>query len=245
MPDLRARSNVEIVDAAFQLYSRNFALYFALGLIGSLASLFNMLGPIKLALFMSEHLAIFITGAIIAVILGLIAYCAYTVLTSALYHDQQIDLGEALSKAMRRLLPLFFAYLISSIAIGIGFVLLVIPGLILLVRLSLVLPVSILEENLSGTEPLSRSFALTKGHALKVIGMGCILFAILIIASLLEKVFPSLLPNVIGIVIGYLVAAVINPIVMVIGTIFYFDLRIRNEGYDIQALATDMAPNPA
>ena len=55
----------------------------------------------------------------------------------------------------------------------------------------------------------------------------------------------ELMESAIGIVIGYLIAAVINPIVLIIGTIFYFDLRIRNEGYDIQALATDMTPNPA
>lgn len=245
MPDLRARSNVEIIDAAFQLYSRNFPLYFALGLLGSIPALFNIAGPRTMERFINLHTGLFTILAIVGVIVAFIMYGAYIFLTSELYHDRTVDLGQVLGKALSRFIPVFIAYLLSSIVITIGFFLLIIPGIILLFRLCLVLPVTVLEEDRRGTDPLYRSAALTKGHAWKIFLMGLALFVILIAGFAIQKLFPALLPNAIGMVVAYLAAAAINPLVVVIGTLFYYDLRIRNEGYDIQALATNMAPAPA
>jgi len=245
MPDFRARSNVEIIDAAFQLYSRNFSLFFALGLIGAIPVIINLLRPQTLTTFMTEHTALFALFVCVAIIIAFLAYAAYITLAGDIYHERPVDLGHVLSKGSGRLGTLVIANILTGIVITIAAILLIIPGIYFAIRFAVVIPVSILEND-SGTDPLYRSFALTKGHTWKIVGMGLMLLVILIMSAIIEKTL-GLPPGVIGIVLGYLAAAALNPLLCIIGTIFYYDLRIRNEGYDIQALATGgmSTPTPA
>jgi hypothetical protein len=242
MPDLRARSNVEIIDAAFRLYSQNFSIYFALGLIGALPSLVNIVGTQTVQQYLLAHTVTFAIATLVAVIISMIMYGAYILLTADLYHGRPANLERTLSQALRRVIPLFAANVITGFAMMLGFIALIIPGIYVTIRLSMVTPAILLEDVGIGVA-LSRSFTLTKGHMGRIVLMLVAVFAISIINLLLIRLFPALIPGITGMVVGYLTAACLAPLLSIIWTITYYDLRIRNEGYDIQILAADTPPS--
>jgi hypothetical protein len=79
-------------------------------------------------------------------------------------------LGALLKRAFALLLPALAVSLIQGIGVGFGFVLLVIPGLWLLARLALVLPL-VATDHPDPIEALRASWALSKGRALRILGV--------------------------------------------------------------------------
>lgn len=79
-------------------------------------------------------------------------------------------LGELLGQGGRRLLPATAAWLMQGLAVGFGLVLFILPGLWLLARLALVLPLVATDEP-DPVNALGASWRLTNGHALRILAM--------------------------------------------------------------------------
>ena len=94
---------------------------------------------------------------------------SYLAVGSASTRGERITTKQAISRATDKALPLIGAGILSFIAIAVGFVLLVVPGFIMLGRLSLTLVV-MMEENLDAIASLKRSWNLTKGHTIEMLG---------------------------------------------------------------------------
>jgi hypothetical protein len=77
--------------------------------------------------------------------------------------SERITVGRAIAAALPILPFYFLASVASSIMIGIGFALLVVPGLYLLGRLAPVGPVVVAEARRNPIEAIGRTFALTRG----------------------------------------------------------------------------------
>src|SRR5947199_231202 len=58
---------------------------------------------------------------------------------------------------------LFVLDILLFVVVGVGFILLIVPGIILLGRL-IIAPYVLLDQNLTPIEALNRTWALTKGH---------------------------------------------------------------------------------
>jgi hypothetical protein len=82
-----------------------------------------------------------------------------------------VTVGGAIAGALALLIPYFLASLLSGLAIGLGFILLVVPGLYLLGRLGPLSAVVVAENRRNPLDALSRCFALTKGHGWAVLGL--------------------------------------------------------------------------
>jgi hypothetical protein len=82
--------------------------------------------------------------------------------------------GETLKEAAGRLPPGLAASLIQGIAFGFGLVLLILPGLYLLARLWLVIPL-IVAETRDPLDAIRRSWELTRGRGLQLMGFVAIL----------------------------------------------------------------------
>src|SRR6185503_11155775 len=76
-------------------------------------------------------------------------------------------LTEAYRWGLTRLWKVFVASLVSGLLIGVGCILLVIPGIIAICGLELVLPVATLEDE-TATGALGRSWELTSGHRWRI-----------------------------------------------------------------------------
>jgi hypothetical protein len=83
--------------------------------------------------------------------------------------------GETLGASAGRVLPAMAANLIQALGFGFGLLLLIVPGFYMLGRLSLVIPL-IVSETRDPLEAVRRSWDLTRGRGLQVMGWLALLF---------------------------------------------------------------------
>ncbi len=99
--------------------------------------------------------------------------------------------GGALSSGAGAWGRMFWTRLLSGIALLVGLLLLVIPGVYLLVRLALVEPVAVCER-VSGTTAMRRSYELTKGRFWLLFRLGLVLLGFLL-GVLVAVILPTAL----------------------------------------------------
>jgi len=187
---------------------------------------------------------LFITAAAGIVIYGL-AGGAVSVLARAAYLDEPIDVAYALRRTLGRMLPLLISTLVAFALIGIAFVFFIIPGLYLIAQFFAVRQAVVLEDQ-GAFAAIGRSSNLSRGNKLHILGT-LILVAILTTvvqfgAAMLINLQPS---KVITSVLVTALTIVVYPIFGITETVLYFDARIRNEGFDVEYLAsavTDASP---
>ncbi len=164
------------------------------------------------------------------------------------YLGEPVTLGRTLRYALSRLPAILWISIITSVVTIIGFILLIIPGIIAVVRLTLA-PAVLVVEDVRGTKAVARSWRLTHGHSWRVLGTlilsGLIsAFGAAIIQIPAEFAAGALGPDGWPIsALGSAVAsALITPFSLLIVVLLYFDLRVRKEGYDIEVMAQELAP---
>ena len=174
--------------------------------------------------------------------------------------------GSVLKETARRYLPLLgLVGVIILLAIGwyialvIGLVLLVLPGLVVLglavwmaIRWAMVVA-AMTAEDVGPINGLRRSWNLTRGQWWRVFGIlivvailqGVIAFGLSFLLGGIALLIPGLDSGVRGalvLIVTTLLNAVVTPIGTIAVTLLYFDLRVRNEGYDLDQLAQQTGP---
>lgn len=81
------------------------------------------------------------------------------------------ELRESFDYATQNILRFFVANLLSVLAVLGGLILLVIPGILIAMKFSMVNYILVDNPKMSGTEALSRSWDMTKGHMGKIFGI--------------------------------------------------------------------------
>lgn len=176
--------------------------------------------------------AVFMSGA-----LKVFSTAAATLLACSLIVGGPTDAPEIGRAALRApLLPLLATFATTTLAVAFGFVLLVVPGLVLLAWLLLALTVVVLEGG-SVNDAFSRSRALGQGFYLR--NLGIVACAIWLPAMLLNLVLEALRPEaMVGeAVLNSLVFAAIAPLESILTLLLYVDLRVRKEELDADRLA--------
>ena len=92
--------------------------------------------------------------------------------------NEKIDLKEMFSGFKANYLNIILAHLIWVAIVGIGFVFLIVPGIILACRLVFI-PYLVMDKNMEPVAAVEKSWEMTKGHGWKIFGMA--LLAILIV----------------------------------------------------------------
>src|SRR3954451_3469995 len=166
---------------------------------------------------------------LVAAVVGIVGYFwvqAALVETVNDVRDGRADrsIGETYSAVRPRLPSVTIAGLLAGIGIGIGFILLIIPGLYLLTIWSMVIPVVVLE-NRSAGESFSRSQEIVRGHGWAILGCSLIVFiGIGIVEGLISALFPPL-PDFFDSYLGSLVGHSITvPFAAAALTTAYFSL---------------------
>jgi len=200
-------------------------------------------------------------GVVGLVIVGLIVYLiAYlfsqggTVFAvSELYLGRATTIGQSLGRVRGELGSLFGVIILNGLVTGVSFLLLIIPGIYMACRLCVCIPAALLE-NLGPRESLERSFGLTKDNAGRAFLILFLYFVILYAALFLfdipfaigiqfEARNPSMVRLLTGLMqVGNFVAGVlITPVLTIASSIFYFDLRVRKEAFDLQLMMNPLA----
>jgi hypothetical protein len=96
---------------------------------------------------------------------------------------------DSLRVALRVFLPLVAIGILSALAVGLGMILLIVPGVILLLAWSVTVPVYVMEER-GIIETFGRSAALTRDNRWRILGIYLLLgFAFMIINFIIMAIF--------------------------------------------------------
>jgi hypothetical protein len=127
------------------------------GVAPSAASFNKLLGATFISTVVSFVIAALVQGAL-------------TRATVSANEGKRATFGESLSTAVRVVLPLIGLSILFAIGIGIGFILLLIPGIILMLMWSVAVPALVIERQ-GVFAAFSRSAELTKGAKWKILGL--------------------------------------------------------------------------
>ncbi len=155
------------------------------------------------------------------------------------------SVGDLMRAAAPVVLPLIGAGLLAGLAIGIGLLLLLVPGLILLTIWAVIAP-AIVVERTGVIEAFGRSRALVRGNGWQVFG---VIFTVFVITAIVGVVL-----GVIGVAISDTAATRIlfnvisstltAPIGALVAAVIYFRLREIEQGTQPTAPSQPAAPPP-
>ena len=258
--DLRPLSLGEILDRTFTLYRKNFLLFFGIALIPQVLTL-----PVSLAVLYlqparvpgANPLALFtdptvLLGYFAAFIVGAIAYVfcqgASTIGVSEIYLGRQVTIGNALGKIRERFLSLLALVALNILVILGCTLLLIIPGIYMTCRLAVSVPTAVVEDK-GARDAFSRGFRLTKGFAGRAF-MIYVVYAVIgfIVGLVFDLPFTAMIasaardPGMLRVwtavmqVSAQIGGALALPILLIGVSVFYYDLRVRKEAFDIQLM---------
>lgn len=248
---LRPLSVGEIIDASFQVYRRHFS---ALAMIVLVCSGIPMLIQIYARAVGGVPWALTLLYFLLAVVLGLIATGATVFVVSESYLGRGITAREALARATPFVLPMILASLAVGLVVFLGLVLIVVPGVVAVCGLALTIP-ALVVESLQPSAAMGRSWALTRGHRLRMLALFFVIFILLVVPYLaVMGVFGVVAAVVsaggaktaggaillVGVVLAAIAQLLLSPLYQAALVITYYDLRVRKEGFDLEVLASSL-----
>lgn len=139
--------------------------------------------------------------------------------------------GESYRFALERIWTIIWVAVLVGLLVFAGLILLIVPGIILWVRLSVALP-AVVVEGPRGGSALRRSFSLTRFNSWRV---GGFLALMMIISGILGTLLDAF--DVIGSVLG---GMVLLPFMSIVIVLLYIDLRARGDGITVEQLRADL-----
>jgi hypothetical protein len=186
-------------------------------------------------------------GALIQGAAAALAVAACFRVISSAYLGERAEAGPSLRYGLSRLLPLMVAYIVLSIVLGVSALFLLLPAVFLGVKWSVTFA-AIVAERAGPFRAMGRSWELTRGHWWRVFGT---LLVVVLISLVLYLAVVAGLGGAIATsddmseftyatlttALTVILFAILYPLVASIITVIYYDLRVRNEGFDLQLLA--------
>jgi hypothetical protein len=246
---LRPLSTGEILDGALVMLRRNFALLMGIAVVcqgvPTILDIYIDLtggGVQNPGLNLLDRLltaigGVFVTGATVRVV-------------SEAYLGKTPEVGEALRFAGNRFGAIFGTNLVSGFLTVLATLAFIIPGIIVACGYSVASTAAALESGTS-TEALRHSWELTKGFRWKALGLWVVTVGMIVLVYLSAGVLGGLLGAMIGsadlilALLGAAVSLLIYPVISCVFTLFYYDLRVRKEGFDIEMLNNQLSGVPA
>ncbi|HXZ20952.1 MAG TPA: hypothetical protein VEG63_13455 [Candidatus Acidoferrales bacterium] len=266
MEALRPLELGELLDRTFSLYRRYFMTFVLIAaapyLVSFAAGLLVSSGRSAMAEpGRGPTLSISILlGSLILMVFSLFAAAAAQAASffavSEAYLGRPTTFGAAYRQAKGKLTVLVGTAFYVGLAVAGGFILLVIPGLIVLCRSCVAIP-SVILEGLGPREGFKRSMELTKGYAWRAAAILGLTFIIAMVAgfifqypiqfvAIMLKDTPAAPIWIFVGQVGNLVAQCLaGPIAYIAMTLFYYDLRVRKEGFDLERLLSGIGGQSA
>lgn len=178
-------------------------------------------------------------GAFISILLSIVLSAALAFTFIKIYRGEVVVPAEAALGVFSIIGPILIFAILAAVLTAIGFVLLIVPGFLAIIALSLGTP-AILNERIDGMSAVSRSFHLISGNWGVAIGVVLIGFLINIAASLVLGgiAVPGALNypdfsdfNAIRALVQIAASALVAPLVPALATALYFELKGRKEGF--------------
>ena len=238
--ELRPMSVGEVIDGAVAIYRSRFPVLVAIAIVTQgVPSLLNISSVLQGGIVGSPGLVLF--TLFLSLVGGLLAAAASVWVVSEAYLGREAALWDSLTYALGKAWALFVAGLVKYFLITVGTVLFIIPGIVVACALSVVSQVVVLEDK-GGAGSVGRAWDLTKGYRGKALVLGVVVLFLFYLpvmaASFLTAAVPSL-ATVFG-VGGQLIGLLVYPIVVCTFTLYYYDLRVRKEAFDLELLNREL-----
>lgn len=247
---LRPMAMGEILDASFALLRHNAGVFFGVAIVCQGV-------PTALSLFVefgggpSRHLGLYLAAKLLNFVGYLLVTGASIRVVSQAYLGNEPSLSDALDFAFAKIGRTLSAGFAAGILTVLGLIFLILPGVVVLCGLSVAVQAAVLEPVPGGTEGLGRSWSLTSGSKWRAFGLYCVVFVLLVLfllgfaflAGLAAAMVPVLLvPTLIGVGLFFLF---LYPFTSCVFTLFYYDLRVRKEAFDLELLSQHLGAAPA
>jgi hypothetical protein len=257
---LRPRTLGEILSGAFEIYKDNAAqllvvvalVVVPLSLIGAVITEVVASGDERTVTVFGETetisdrtLAAVVAGSIIAALVTIIISAvlqAATMRAAALATiGDPVDVEASYRWGFKRFGSVLLVAVLVGIVVAIGFVLLVIPGIIFLTLLSVSIPALVIE-NRRGTDAMKRSWELASGNFWHVLG-------VVVVSWLIAAVVSGIIGAIGGDnwVVSWIFSAIaqilVAPFSALVSVLLYLDLRARKEALTSDSLRAELASN--
>ena len=234
---LRPRTATELVADTFRVYANNPAPFLVIAFLAQTPTLAAGVTPAPLSWLFAAAGFLFL----------MLAAGPMVHATAQVALAREVRLEVCFTRAWERVANLLVATVIVMLLIVASAILsLAIVGIPVLVYLIVVLYFyvqPIMLEGYQGVEALGRSRELVRGSWWRVFGIGLLLLLVIVAVTALISIpgfaLAGLSENV-GQFYFSAVAVVTMPIMPIGGTLMYFDLRVRKEGYTLAQLQADV-----
>jgi hypothetical protein len=194
--------------------------------------------------FLTISFAIYLAVAIITLVLslalgtfggllgGLVSLFGAFLLQAALVKAVQdvrdgradLDLRQTVDAALPFVGAVAIASILAAIGISIGFVLIIVPGLILLTFWSLIIP-EIVVGGAGAIDSFGRSWRIVRGYAWQVFGTYVVVYLLLIVGEIIVSLILAFLPYALrGFISDVVVGTLVAPLLATVVTLVYFRL---------------------
>lgn len=246
------------LDSGFKLYFVAFKQVLALAILAALSVSVPMHAMIlAIPMFAGSEagpgggfIATFVIGFIVCMLLYMWLYLATLCRVGAIAYNQSLSIGTCLTKGSRCLFPVILATILYTLAMMGGFLLLIIPGIVVWISLIFYTLCIVLEGD-GVMESLRHSHRLVKGNWWRTATIGTVVFVVYYVIYLAievpfaivdQMVFDTDLAAAPGFaqamlsMVGDIIATVITfPLMTAVFVTVFHDLKLRTEGQDLEA----------
>jgi hypothetical protein len=180
-----------------------------------------------------------LVGAAIGIIIWAVLQAAILRGAAQATIGDPVDIDASYRWGLARFGSVLLVALLVGIVVAVGFLLLIIPGFILLVFLSVSEP-ALIVENRRGTEAMSRSWNLVRGHFWHAL-------VVILVAAIITGVIGGILSAIGGDnwFVAWIFTAIAQiitaPFTALVTVLLYLDLRARSEALTAERLRTELA----
>lgn len=177
--------------------------------------------------------------AITSILMWTVVTGAITRAAAGTFLSRDLDIGESYRFGLARFWSIVLVGVLSALAIVGGFILLIIPGFIVLAHLAAAVPALVIEDR-RGRRALGRSWDLVRGFGWPV-------FWIIVLAGLISGLVNGVLTAPFGdnwavrSIMASIASVLTMPYMALVGVFIYVDLRVRKEQYSAADLDRDLA----
>ena len=249
-----------VISGTFAVIGRNFVPFSLLALLlGGLPNLLISLGQIWFVghqqTFSPQAIAGSLVGMVIMIVAAFVLQAAIVHATVADLNGRRVVVRESLKVGLSNWLPLLGLAILMGLGLMIGFVLLVVPGIILAVMWSVAVPAKVVEK-IGVMAAFQRSRDLTRDRRWAIFGLFVIyviavwIVEIAIMAAFMPFMLAKGLPtpettvgftssiNIVSLVASPLIATISTLVSTAGGATLYSELRVTREGVGPEALAS-------
>jgi hypothetical protein len=238
-----------VIQQLFAVLSRNIVTFGVLAVIltGLPTAVLAVLQPQLISVGGAATWSWFATSFLISAVAGLVLQGALIYATIGDLNDRKVPVSEGLAVGLRNFLPLLGVAFLYVVAVVLGSLLLIVPGIMIAIAWTAAVPV-LIAEGTGVFASFGRSAELTRGNRWRIFG----LFLLYVAAYVVVAIVISIIGAIAGVITaavsgGTMILTVLFNVVSAVasamigatgGAVLYVELRRVREGVGHEALAS-------